>query len=243
MTDTSQQTNAIIRDTTRRGRGESSRRRRRHRAEAPFPFTVQRFGNHVLVELQRASIVERGDVEQVGRELEHLARKLDPPRLAVSFAEVEHVSAQFLSRLVALSRALEGRGGQLTLTQVHGRLREVFRLTKLDTQLTIREPARVAQRSVAPWATVAATAVGVSLLGLYLLGRLWLDGAPDTGRRAADGIAWASMTALGSTPLLLPPIFLLRRRWGRFEVRAQWLAAAAFIALMGLVFVSFLMAR
>jgi anti-anti-sigma factor len=59
-------------------------------------------------------------------------------RLHLDFRDVQLVTASGLGQLVALHRALQARGGRLTLSRLSAPLREVFEVTRLAGVLDIR---------------------------------------------------------------------------------------------------------
>lgn len=93
------------------------------------------------VNTQQAVVKLNGDFRMTGaatlrKKLLQLAKK-DPKTLVVNLSAVQAMDTAGIAVLVELYRALEGRGGRLSLVGLHDQLRKLVQLTHLDQLLDL----------------------------------------------------------------------------------------------------------
>lgn len=140
------------------------------------PFDTRTFGDTTIVVLRADSLVKRGDLEVVCNAIDKIIDSQKQPNLVLSFENITHVSSNFLGRLIAFHKRVKSKGGDLSLAEVNPRIREILRLTKLDTQIDVQgasdpsagEPAGAHGKRV--WVLVAAAAaVALALVVIWLM--------------------------------------------------------------------------
>lgn len=78
-------------------------------------------------------------IANVGEELRSLVADENCRKLLLSFAIVTYLSTTMLGKLISISRKLNERGGELKLCKLCPNIQEIFRLTKLDHIMDIRD--------------------------------------------------------------------------------------------------------
>ena len=84
-------------------------------------------------------LVDAEDIDATFEQLQRLADGSDAGKVVLNFRKVEFLSSSTLGRLVRLHKELQSTGGRLILCRISPAILEVFRLTKLDKVLNIKE--------------------------------------------------------------------------------------------------------
>ncbi len=56
----------------------------------------------------------------------------DPPKVLISFQNVDHLSSAALGTLITINNKIRGKDGQLRLAEIDPQIYEVFVITKLN---------------------------------------------------------------------------------------------------------------
>ncbi len=105
-------------------------------------------GAHV-VELTRADLTDAALIKTIGDDIYHVVRRLDQPRVVVDFQNVERLSSAALGMLIALEKVITRQSGQLRIANVSEEVRDLFKITGLDSVLPIRNSTQEAVDSFA----------------------------------------------------------------------------------------------
>ncbi|GIW86507.1 MAG: hypothetical protein KatS3mg108_0831 [Isosphaeraceae bacterium] len=108
----------------------------------PFRVTVR--GPTTVVELLDREIVRDEAIDALAQQLNQLVEEGGHRDLLLDFGAVEFLSSAALSRLIQIKKKLSGVGGRLRLCAMEPDLREVFRITRLDTVFEILRDAESA---------------------------------------------------------------------------------------------------
>jgi anti-anti-sigma factor len=87
-----------------------------------------------------APLLGTSDTEALRRELLTLAEKAASPLLRLDFGSVEYLTAAGLGILIAVHTRLRDTGGRLILCNVHPKVEEILRVTRLDKVLDLTPP-------------------------------------------------------------------------------------------------------
>lgn len=102
-----------------------------------LPLLVVEEGDHITVRFPVGSILTGANSEELARELFALAAREPKPHLCVDLSGVNMVTSLVLAKLIALNGELRAAGGRLTLANAKPVVREVFKVTRLDTVFEI----------------------------------------------------------------------------------------------------------
>lgn len=101
-------------------------------------------GPTTVVELLDREIVKDEAIDELGRSLNRLVDEGGHRDLLLDFGSVRFLSSAALSRLIQVKKRLGAVGGRLRLCAIEPDLREVFRITRLDTVFEIHKDAESA---------------------------------------------------------------------------------------------------
>lgn len=100
---------------------------------------VRRSDDITQIEFVDRNILDEGNIQQIGEEINALIESQAKPRLLISFANVDHLSSAALGTLITIHNKVKARGGQLRLAQIDPQIYEVFVITKLNKLFDIHE--------------------------------------------------------------------------------------------------------
>lgn len=100
---------------------------------------VRRSDDITQIEFVDRNILDEGNIQQIGEEINALIESQERPRLLISFANVDHLSSAALGTLITIHNKVKARGGQLRLAQIDPQIYEVFVITKLNKLFDIHE--------------------------------------------------------------------------------------------------------
>lgn len=101
-------------------------------------FQVEEVDSRMAVRFPAGTHLSEANAEEFGTRLNALTEGRVRPRLFVDLSGVALLSGNILTRLIALHSKVRGAEGRLTLVNPGASVREVFRLTRLDTVLELR---------------------------------------------------------------------------------------------------------
>lgn len=104
---------------------------------ARSPFHVAEDGDGTTVYFPAGTALTDAHVEAIGRH--PLAGGRDQVALTLDLGAVSALSSGALGKLLALNRAVRAAGGRLALVNPTPTVRRVFKLTRLDTVLDVRD--------------------------------------------------------------------------------------------------------
>jgi anti-sigma B factor antagonist len=96
-------------------------------------FTIEHHGEVMLI--VGTSLLETVDpdlIEQAAHILLEPIRRQDNPLIVVDLEQVDYFGSSFLALLLRCWKSVMARGGQMVLTGVSERARELLRITSLD---------------------------------------------------------------------------------------------------------------
>jgi len=92
---------------------------------------VQTIKQATVVTLEDSSLVDAYEIEQLGKELNHLVDKKDRRIIVLDLSKVVHLSSAALSVLLVLRKKTEDARGALVLCGVSKDLKKLFKITSL----------------------------------------------------------------------------------------------------------------
>lgn len=93
------------------------------------------------VTFNESRILDESSIKAIYDELTQLVEKTPKIKLILDFDQVDYLSSAVLGKLVALNKEILKDKGHLVLTNIKAPILEVFRITKLDKVLDIKENA------------------------------------------------------------------------------------------------------
>jgi len=92
-----------------------------------------------VVEFRTASLMDPGELETIGRELEHLVVEQDRRKIILDFTNVQFISSQAIGIVISMHKKLgELRNSRLLLCGINAKLLQLLQITRLDKLLTVK---------------------------------------------------------------------------------------------------------
>ena len=101
-------------------------------------LSVAEDGDRAAVRFAAGTALTEANAEAVGGRLAALAAAQPRPHLTLDLGGVTMLTSVVLAKLISLNGKVRAAGGRLTLTNPTPAVRQVFRVTRLDTLLDIR---------------------------------------------------------------------------------------------------------
>ncbi|MEM8756448.1 MAG: STAS domain-containing protein [Planctomycetota bacterium] len=97
-------------------------------------------GNGVTrVEFIDRNILDEANIQAIGDEIGGIIEASSPPKMVISFSNVDHLSSAALGQLITINNKVREKGGQLRLADIDPQIYEVFAITKLNKIFQIHE--------------------------------------------------------------------------------------------------------
>lgn len=108
-------------------------------AYSDLPFTVERHGDNVRVDLSAQKVLDEAAAQEVREPLLALAHDANAAHLSLDLKGVEYITSSMLETLIQVHRILKDGGGSLILLHLQPQVHEVFEVTKLHELFEIRK--------------------------------------------------------------------------------------------------------
>lgn len=105
--------------------------------QSVLPLRIAEEGDRITVRFPAGTILTGANSEELAAELFALAAREPKPHLFVDLSGVNMVTSLVLAKLISLNTELRDAGGRLTLANAKPVVREVFKVTRLDTVFEI----------------------------------------------------------------------------------------------------------
>jgi anti-sigma B factor antagonist len=111
-------------------------------------FKVKNVEDVSVVAFVARRITETEDIDATFGQLQRVVDGSEAGKVVLNFRKVEFLSSAVLGKLITLHKTLQSTGGRLVLCRIAPALLEVFKLTKLDRVLNIKEDTDAALRAL-----------------------------------------------------------------------------------------------
>ncbi|MGP1272151.1 MAG: STAS domain-containing protein [Phycisphaerales bacterium] len=105
-------------------------------------------GGITRVEFVDRNILDEANIQAIGDEIGRVIEQSNPPKLVISFANVDHLSSAALGQLITINNKVRERAGQLRLSDIDPQIYEVFAITQLNKIFQIHETTDDALESI-----------------------------------------------------------------------------------------------
>ena len=110
-----------------------SQQQRRRRLE------VEDSGDVAVVQFVDKKILDEQNIQIIGEQLFDLVEGQGKKKILLNFGNVEFLSSAALGKLITLHRKLQAVQGKLILCKIAKDILDVFKITKLDRILSIKD--------------------------------------------------------------------------------------------------------
>ena len=108
---------------------------------------VEDVGDIAVVNFVDKKILDEQNIQMIGDDLFRLVDELGRRKILLNFQNVEFMSSAALGKLITLHRKLQAVQGKLVLCKIVKDILDVFKITKLDRILTIKNDEQEAIQS------------------------------------------------------------------------------------------------
>jgi anti-anti-sigma factor len=108
--------------------------------QSEFPLQIVEEDGRVTVRFPTGTTLSETNAEEFARELLALAERKSHPHLLVDLGGVAMLTSVILAKFIALNGKVRAGGGRLTLLNPSPVVRQVFKVTRLDTILEVASP-------------------------------------------------------------------------------------------------------
>jgi anti-sigma B factor antagonist len=102
-------------------------------------LTIDEVGDVSIVRFRDQKILDDLNIQELGRELNHLVEVENRKKLLLNFSAVQFLSSAALGKLITLDKKMKAVDGTLKLCCIQPQTYEVFVITKLNRLFDIRE--------------------------------------------------------------------------------------------------------
>lgn len=100
------------------------------------------------VEFIDRNILDEANIQAIGEEIATVIERASPPRLVISFSNVDHLSSAALGQLITINNKVRDKAGALRLCNIDPQIYEVFAITKLNKIFEIHDTTEDALGSI-----------------------------------------------------------------------------------------------
>jgi anti-anti-sigma factor len=105
--------------------------------QSGLSLRVTEEGDSVVVRFAPGTTLSGANSERLAAELAALAAREPRPHLLIDLGGVNMLTSLVLAKLIGLNNELRAAGGRLTIANARPVVREVFKVTRLDTLLDV----------------------------------------------------------------------------------------------------------
>lgn len=102
-------------------------------------LSVSEVGDVTVVRFVDRRILDEANIQEMGHELFQLVEEQGKKQLLLNFSGVEFLSSAALGKLITLDKRVKAHSGKLMLSNIRPEIYEVFKITRLNTTLDIKD--------------------------------------------------------------------------------------------------------
>ncbi|RIK76874.1 MAG: anti-sigma factor antagonist [Planctomycetota bacterium] len=102
-------------------------------------LNVSEVGDVTVVRFVDRRILDEANIQEMGQELFQLVEEQGKKQILLNFAGVEFLSSAALGKLITLDKRVKSHSGKLILSNIRPEIYEVFKITRLNTTLDIKD--------------------------------------------------------------------------------------------------------
>jgi anti-sigma B factor antagonist len=102
-------------------------------------LNVAQVGEVTVVRFVDRRILDEANIQEMGQELFQLVEEQGKKQILLNFSGVEFLSSAALGKLITLDKRVKSHSGKLMLSNIRPEIYEVFKITRLNTTLDIKD--------------------------------------------------------------------------------------------------------
>jgi anti-anti-sigma factor len=102
-------------------------------------LNVSEVGDVTVVRFVDRRILDEANIQEMGQELFQIVEEQGKKQVLLNFSGVEFLSSAALGKLITLDKRVKSHSGKLILSNIRPEIYEVFKITRLNTTLDIKD--------------------------------------------------------------------------------------------------------
>ena len=100
---------------------------------------IQRGIDETFLTFADSQLLDENLIKQIEQEITGIINEENQKNMLLDFSRVEFMSSSFLGLLVKIHKRISEKNGQLKLCNINKKIREIFKITRLDKIFQIDE--------------------------------------------------------------------------------------------------------
>ena len=100
---------------------------------------ASKIGEVTVVGFLTSQVLDEMNVQQLGQELDDLLEKEYAKLMVINFSKIKFLSSAVLGKLISLNKKIHAMKGRLAFCSINSDIMQVFKITKLDKLIPIRD--------------------------------------------------------------------------------------------------------
>ena len=92
----------------------------------------------MILDFEQTKILHQDAVDTIGAELQNIARTTDLKKIVVDMNRIELMTSSMIGQFVSFHKQCQARGISVTFCNLTSQIKELFKITKLDTMFQIK---------------------------------------------------------------------------------------------------------
>lgn len=110
---------------------------------------ASKIGDVTVVNFLTSQVLDEMNVQQLGQELTDLLEKEYANKMVINFTKIKFLSSAVLGKLIALNKKIIAEKGRMAFCGINPDIMQVFKITRLDKLIPIRDEEDDAVKAVA----------------------------------------------------------------------------------------------
>ena len=102
----------------------------------------------MILDFEQTKILHQDAVDTIGSELQNIARTTDLKKIIVDMNRIELMTSSMIGQFVSFHKQCQARGINVTFCNLTSQIKELFKITKLDTMFQIKGTREDAMKSL-----------------------------------------------------------------------------------------------
>ena len=100
---------------------------------------IETIGDVTVARFVEKKILDEANIDQMGQEMFGLVDQDGRTRIVLDFSNVEYLSSAALGKLITMNKKVTAVGGKLRLCSIRKDIYDVFKITRLDKILDLKD--------------------------------------------------------------------------------------------------------
>ena len=93
----------------------------------------------IILDFEQTKILHQDAVDTIGAELQNIARTTEMKKIVVDMNRIELMTSSMIGQFVSFHKQCQARGINISFCNLTKQIKELFKITKLDTMFQIKK--------------------------------------------------------------------------------------------------------